>query len=97
MGGCRKKKKFKRDQVPNRRTVADIGRTRVAHHGANRRKTALLGPTSTIKQAYLMVHSSLLYMHSHCHQMITQQQPKGPQGPSEVTLKLIFFSQPNPA
>ena len=42
-----------------------------------------------------MLHGSpWLYMYSHCHQMITQQRPKGPWGSSGVTLKLQFFSRP---
>ena len=32
--------------------------------------------------------------YSYCHQMITQQQPKGPQGFWEVTQELRFSSQP---
>ena len=36
-------------------------------------------------------------MYSHCHQMVTQQQPKGPQGLLEVSLKSQFISQPMPA
>ena len=31
--------------------------------------------------------------YSYCHQMITQQQPKGPERLLEVTRKLRFFSQ----
>ena len=42
-----------------------------------------------------MLHGSpQLYTYSHCHQMITQQLPKGPQGSSRVTPKSPFFSQP---
>ena len=33
----------------------------------------------------------------HCHQMIIQQQPEGPQGVSGVSPKLPFVSQPKPA
>ena len=33
-----------------------------------------------------MLHGSpWIYTHSHCHQLITQQQPKGPRGSLEVT------------
>ena len=32
-----------------------------------------------------------------CHQMITQQQPNGVEGLSEVLQKVRFFSQPTPA
>ena len=35
----------------------------------------------------------LLDMFSQCHQMITQQQPKGPQWLSEVAAKSRFFGQ----
>ena len=41
-----------------------------------------------------MLHVSLvLCTYSHCHQMITQQWPKGPEGLLEVSPKLRFFSQ----
>ena len=33
-------------------------------------------------------------LYSHCHHIITQLLPEGPQGLSGVTLKLRFFSQP---
>ena len=42
-----------------------------------------------------MLHGSpWVYMYSHCHQMITQERPKGSQGSSGVTLKSQLFSQP---
>ena len=38
-----------------------------------------------------------VFSHTHCHQMITQQRPKGPEGLSEVTHESRFLSQPMPA
>ena len=46
----------------------------------------------------MVLHSSpWVYTHSHCHQMIIQQRPKGPRGLSEVSQKLRLFSQPTMA
>ena len=36
-------------------------------------------------------HDFILYTYSHCHQMITQQWPKGPQGSLGVTPKPRCF------
>ena len=42
-----------------------------------------------------MLHDSpWVYVYFHCHQMITQAQPKGLHDLSEVTQTLRFFSQP---
>ena len=44
-------------------------------------KRRFWGPISTIGRALLVLHiSPWLYTYSHCHQMATQQQPKGPNG-----------------
>ena len=73
--------------------VAAIGQPSFSHHGAS-----LLGPISTTRRAELVLHGSpWLYMSSHCHQMITQRQPNGPQGLLRVTLKSRISSQPMPA
>ena len=49
-----------------------LGWERVAHHGANSPKTALLGPISTTRRAWLVLHGSAwVHTYSHCHQMIT--------------------------